>query len=202
MLYSSRKMAARDGLFNRVLQEMPNGEFMDHPWVIPGGHDINPALYGEESTHTSWFEPIMDERELTITKLLLELQVPVVGICRGHQIITTAAGGTLYQDIWLDDATQGSHRHALVDVKRDSILAEIFLHSHQFVTKDKLRANSLHHQATKDIPEGWEVAAYSPDGIIESIWNPLMPQVVSVQWHPEMLGQIETILIYLDQFTR
>lgn len=200
--YSSRAVARDQEFFNYVLQEMPNGQFMDHPWLFPGGADIDPALYGEEITHTHWFEKGMDAKEVALAGLLLEMGVPMLGICRGHQIITAAAGGTLYQDIWLDDATQGSHRHALVDVKRDSILAEIFLYSHQFVTRDKLRANSLHHQAVKDLPEGWEVAAYAPDGIIESIYNPDLPQVVSVQWHPEMLNQTTEIYEYLYQFTR
>lgn len=200
--YNSRSVARNQEWFDYVLQEMPNGQFMNHPWMFPGGADIDPALYGEEITYTHWFEEDMDTKEVALAGLLLEMGVPMLGICRGHQIITAAAGGTLYQDIWFDGATQGLHRHETVDVKRDSILAEIFWHSNQLIARDKLRANSLHHQATKDVPEGWQIAAYAPDGIIESIYNPDMPQVVSVQWHPEMLGQTEEIYEYLYQFTR
>jgi putative glutamine amidotransferase len=198
--YNTHTIAHSDNWFKATMDGIPDGKFLDHPWYLPGGGDIDPTLYGKEATHTNWFNNKVDSREVAITRLLLEERAPMIGVCRGHQIITAAAGGTLYQDMWADNAISGIHRHGTVDVKGDTVLAEIF--SDQ-LEGGALRANSLHHQATRDVPPGWEVGATAPDGIIESIYNPAHPEVVSVQWHPEMLyDQFNTILDYLYQFTR
>jgi putative glutamine amidotransferase len=199
--YNTHAIAYNDSWFHKVLEELPEGRFRNHPWYLPGGADIDPILYGEEVTHTSWFVSEIDAREVALARLLLQERVPMLGICRGHQIITAAFGGTLYQDLWLNEVVTGNHRHREVSVIGDSFLTEIFQGTNQLAGRI-LNANSLHHQATKDVPSGWRVGALSPDGVIESIYNPLHPQVISVQWHPEMLGQLDTILTYLYQFTR
>ena len=175
-------------------QEFLENPPLDLPWVFPGGMDIDPSLYGEENTHSRPWMPAIDKREFDLAKRLLELNHPMVGICRGHQIIAAAAGGSLYQDIEHDGVVIGWHHHGPVHVTGPNILQEIF-------GTRIIRANSMHHQAVKDVPPSWEVAAVAEDGIIEAIWHPDKP-VVSVQWHPEVLGQLHQIIAYLQRYLK
>lgn len=164
----------------------------DAIYYCPGGMDIDPALYGEEVTYTHLCQPWVDLREFDLVQRLLALHIPLLGICRGHQIITVAAGGTLYQDVNIQlGIWHGNHRR--VALAAESRLAEI-------LGTENPPANSLHHQATKDVPPGWRIAAWSDDGVIEAIEHYELP-VVSVQWHPEMMRtdhQFARILNYLD----
>ena len=109
----------------------------------------------------------MTQRALTANK-------PVFGICRGHQILAVAAGGSLWQDIFERKVT-GKHPsgHALVNV-----------HSPLDKYLPMLTVNSYHHQAVRRVPAGFRIMAQSTDGIIESIWR---PGALGVQFHPEMM---------------
>ncbi len=162
-------------------------------FISPGGSDIDPALYGEANTHSYLFTPELDRAEFDLIKAVMEHGKPLLGICRGHQLITAVAGGTLYQDIGIE--TGVAHRHHEVYVHPDSTLADILGAS------GHTPANSMHHQAVRGLPPSWSTAANSL-GMIEAIESGDHPNVVSVQWHPEMghlRYQLDKILGYLSE---
>jgi putative glutamine amidotransferase len=197
--YNTHSIATKftDDQLLELLEQIP----LDNIWYIPGGADVCPELYGEENNYSSWFDKQVDSRELKLVRRLIELEAPILGVCRGHQLITIAEGGTLYQDIWMENITT-DHSHGPVRVNPESILAEIFPYGNYNRIEDTIIANSLHHQATKDLPEGWEVSAWAKDGVVEAIENPDKPNIISVQWHPEFSTQFYDMLEYLTQFIK
>src|SRR5690625_82490 len=116
-------------------------------------------------------------------------QKPILGICRGLQILNVALGGTLYQDIYAQhedkllkhgqDAPSNYGTH-LINIVKDSKL-------YQLVQQDQIRVNSYHHQAIKDVGSGLHVSSRASDDIIESIEGKTHPFAIGVQWHPEHL---------------
>ncbi len=149
--------------------------------LIPGGSDIHPAYYDEAITHSRPVEPERDEVEYQLAAWALDAGKPLMGICRGHQMITVVAGGKLHQDIAAEtDALHMRYIHLVCT--NGSRLGGI---------GGWLVVNSYHHQAVKRLPEDWKVAASSTDGVIESIEHPTLP-VISVQWHPEVLDDIHS----------
>lgn len=152
---------------------------------IPGGSDIAPQFYGDNPhPNLGPTNEHRDQRELKMVQWALEDDKPTFGICRGHQMITVAAGGTLYQDIptQVDDAIQ--HRGGVmheIEIAEDSRLAEI-------LETTKIEVNSYHHQAVREVPPGWRAVAWAPDGVIEAIEHEEKP-VISVQFHPERMYQ-------------
>ena len=154
--------------------------------VIPGGADIEPSLYGAE-TETDIYppEPERDEFELSLMKGAVHLQTPVLGICRGQQIVNVAAGGTLHQDVPPHsgfDAAADAELHE-VTFEPESILHDLYGPS--------LRVNSLHHQAVDAVGEGLRVTAWADDGFAEGLEHTSLP-IVCVQWHPEMMPTRDT----------
>lgn len=146
--------------------------------LLPGGADIHPDWYGQKLTHARPFAPERDDIEYQLAEMCLFDAKPLMGICRGHQMITIAAGGTLHQDIrWCLGIHHSAYDHAL-KVDQHTRLATLL--------PKKLRVSSYHHQSTAVVPDGWHVAATSAGGaIIEAIEHPTLP-VISVQWHPEV----------------
>ncbi|MBP1991071.1 gamma-glutamyl-gamma-aminobutyrate hydrolase family protein [Paenibacillus eucommiae] len=160
--------------------------------LVTGGNDADPALYGEEP-HPNLGEvcPERDYFETTLIAKFLEKNKPILGICRGCQMINITAGGELFQDIYaqidkpLLQHTQKaprSHPSHFVEVKANSLLYEA-------VQSTRFKVNSFHHQAVKRIADGFEVSALASDGIIEGYESKLHRFVLAVQWHPENLAQ-------------
>lgn len=148
--------------------------------VFSGGSDIPPSWYGEELLNeTVKLNPIRDRSDSLLAKATLASGKPILGICRGSQILNVLLGGTLYQDI--PSQLPEAHTHKGVSHKigleKGSFLKEIF-------GTDSLTVNSTHHQAVKDLAPGAKLAALSDDGIVEA-WE--TPQVRAVQFHPESL---------------
>jgi putative glutamine amidotransferase len=130
-----------------------------------------------------------DSTELALMRDAVEQGKPLLGICRGAQVMNVALGGTLYTHIYdqlpnaLDHAYPGDLRRTLVHpvhVDESSHAAEIF-------GETLLHVNSLHHQGLKDIAPGLRVTGHAPDGLVESVELPEHPYAVAVQWHPEWL---------------
>lgn len=145
--------------------------------LLLGGADINPAWYGEAITHAQRPNLQRDLIEWCMVRRAISAGAPVMGICRGHQMLAVAHGGSLHQDLRAEGVTSHNHNgqgHKLVDVTRP-------LARHMPATR---RVNSYHHQAVKTVPPGFDVAAESEDGVIEAIWR---PGYLGVQWHPELL---------------
>jgi len=163
--------------------------------LLPGGRDINPQRYQaapHPATHTP--DDMRDEAEITLARWAVEDDRPLLGICRGHQLLNVALGGTLIQDVATETATAITHdtprdlpRHFVaheVTVNPESRLAGI-------LETTQVGVNSLHHQSVKAAAPGTRITAHAPDGIIEGLELPDRRFVLSVQWHPEDMYPID-----------
>jgi len=155
--------------------------------VLSGGADIDPDYLGEEPLDCISINPRRDGQELMLVRLAVDRQIPVLGICRGIQVLTAALGGKLYQDIKSQhDRPCIEHSQTIarglpshdVKLEKDSLLYDLF-------KKDTLAVNSFHHQAVKEVPVGFRVTAVAPDGIIEGMESTSFRPILGVQWHPE-----------------
>ena len=159
--------------------------------VLHGGSDVWPGSYGEEPIKPEWSgDRVRDEYEIALLRAFIDAGKPVLGVCRGLQVINVAFGGTLYQDITTQQPGSGTHR--------DAALYDQNFHEIEFVTDTRLadlypginraRVNSVHHQGVKKLAEGFTVEATSPDdGMIEAMRWTGPSYVNAVQWHPEFL---------------
>jgi putative glutamine amidotransferase len=157
--------------------------------LLQGGADLSPKSYGEEPLRSEWSgDPIRDEYEIELLKECLAQDKPILGVCRGCQLINVALGGTLYQDIQTQAPGSLTHRNweiydqnfHEVKIERDSRLSKIYGKT------DKGFVCSIHHQAVKDLGNSLTVEARSSeDGIVEAIRHTGHSYVMGVQWHPE-----------------
>lgn len=171
--------------------------------LFTGGEDVDPALYGEAKKYSSvHVDRARDEFELALLGRALDRRLPILGICRGTQMINVRFGGTLYQDLKSDAGLELEHKqagsrseptHIVTLTDPESRLATTF--------QGSCRVNSLHHQAIKRLGRGLKVTAHSEDGVVEAVEAADdYPFLVAVQWHPEeMVGQAEQRAIF-EQF--
>ncbi len=160
-------------------------------YLVPGGADVAPLLYGEEPQRTvTDVYKFNDEYEAALIRKMAELGKPVIGICRGVQIINVAFGGTLWQDIpsQLPESI-GHHHKGLRHEGYHSVNVVEGSHLHQIFGESKLFTNSTHHQAVKDAAPGFKVCATAADGIVEAIEHE-SKYVLGVQWHPECMYKV------------
>ena len=159
--------------------------------LFTGGEDIAPAYYGEaRDERCQEPDPERDLFEIHLARAGLDRRVPLLGICRGLQVINVAAGGTLYQDIACRPGTRDYHSASLANRGQ-------LIHRVRLVQGSRLRGimgvaesqvTSTHHQFVKDLAPGFRVSAESAeDGIVEGIERPEVPFLLAVQWHPERL---------------
>lgn len=155
-------------------------------FVIGGGNDIDPAIYGGDISAGRSVDPLRDEFELSVLKLADGAALPVLGICRGAQLINVHAGGTLISDL-REHRVHTSNRGTLlprkhVRIRDGSRLAQV-------IGATQTRVNSLHHQAVAVTGEGLAVTAVDRDDIVQGIESRSGPFRLGVQWHPEYLPQ-------------
>lgn len=156
-------------------------------FIFTGGHDIAPSYYHqEESSYLGEIVPQRDEMEFKLLSSLLALDKPILGICRGIQLLNVALGGTLYQDLPHLCPSDINHRQ---DAPYDQSIHQVSLITdsplHQLLKQDTIGVNSCHHQAIKDLGSSLEIMASADDGIIEAIYLPDKRFIWAVQWHPE-----------------
>jgi putative glutamine amidotransferase len=167
---------------------------------LPGGADIDPSTYGRDP------HPLCDrtdrERdrvEMSLARWAMAESRPVLGVCRGMQLVNVAAGGTLYQD--LAEQFDGAIKHDYfpfagsnfardylaheVEVAKESRLARIY-------GAGRLEVNSMHHQGIRELGAGLTATAHAPDGLIEALEGQGDNYLVAVQWHPEALTERES----------
>ena len=153
--------------------------------MLLGGVDVDPALYGENrEPKTDRPHKERDSQEMALLRQALERDIPVLCICRGHQLLNVAMGGSLVQDIedgahrWADDGSSGWHEIAL---DGGGHVADVYGKG------AVLRVNSRHHQgvAASGVGKGLRVTATSHDGWVEAVEGESSRWVVGVQWHPE-----------------
>lgn len=160
-------------------------------FLFTGGGDIDPIHWGDMARPgLGQINPLRDTFELELARQALIADVPVLGICRGCQVLNVAAGGSLLQDVQSDlvhdqNAPRDYPIHAVV-VTKDSLL-------HQVLNSREIRVNSFHHQAVKNPGRGLKISAWAPDGVIEAVESTERRWVLGVQWHPECMN---------DEFSR
>jgi len=163
--------------------------------ILSGGYDVNPLVFGEEPHRL--LGTTLDDRDTFDTMLIkgaLAAGKPILGICRGVQILNAVCGGTLYQDCSLAEnsdvkhwqGNQPTHRTHTIWIEKESVLHDIF--------GDKTTVNSFHHMALKDIAPGFKVTARAQDGIVEAFEKEEGSFVLGVQFHPEMMYRDEDML--------
>jgi microsomal dipeptidase-like Zn-dependent dipeptidase/gamma-glutamyl-gamma-aminobutyrate hydrolase PuuD len=155
--------------------------------LLTGGGDINPIIFNEEPIpQLQDVDPYRDEYDISLLRIASERQLPIFGICRGHQLINNFFGGTLYQDIHAQhDRPALKHSQDMpreyashtVSIPNGSRLRSI-------INADSLHVNSIHHQAVRTLAPGFVMTAIAPDGINEAMEHPEY-SIFSVQWHPE-----------------
>jgi putative glutamine amidotransferase len=154
--------------------------------IISGGDDIDQRLYMRDAPDKAPINPKRDRFELIALDYSLSRNLPVLGICRGAQLLNVSLGGKLHIDL-LEQRRLTSHKRMLLPrktlfIEKDSKLLQI-------LGSPQGKINSLHHQAVKDLGEGLDVAARDADQIIQAIEDPRQDCRIGVQWHPEYLPQ-------------
>ena len=145
--------------------------------ILAGGGDLDPALYGEKINGSKEIDKKRDVAELALCEKFVKQGKPILGICRGHQLLNVYFGGTLIQHIDSHVSNDSAVYHE-VEAAEGSIMYKLFGKS--------VTVNSIHHQAVGLPGEGFSITQRSPDGIIEAIEHDSLP-VLAVQWHPERL---------------
>ena len=177
--------------------------------VLQGGADVAPQTYSEVPTRPEWIgDRARDVYELELLHEFVDAGKPVLGVCRGCQLINVAFGGTLYQDVVTNVPDALAHVQDIYDAHRHPIcfppgssLGKMFGHVQNPIV------NSIHHQAVKELGRDIRVEAYSePDGIVEAIRYERADFVMGLQWHPEFHRAGGTELLdctpVLDEFLR
>lgn len=157
--------------------------------VLTGGADIDPGRYGHENTDSDT-EPLRDAVEFALYETALADEIPVLGICRGFQLINVHAGGTLHQNVPSHaryDLEPSAIAHG-VTIEQGSVLHSMF--------GGESKVNSLHHQTAAEIGAGLRVTARADDGTPEAI-ELAGARVLAVQWHPEMMSHHDPTFVWV-----
>jgi putative glutamine amidotransferase len=162
---------------------------------LPGGADIDPASYGRDPHPLcDRTDPERDRVELLLARWALEEGKPVLGVCRGMQLMNVAVGGTVYQD--LAEQMEGSIKHDYFPFGGRGFTRDYLAHDVEVVEGTRLatlygagplKVNSMHHQGVRDVAPGFVATAIAPDGLVEGIEGRNGRYAMGVQWHPEAL---------------
>lgn len=159
--------------------------------LFTGGEDVDPGFYGEQKRHENVNENrARDEFEFALLEEALARRAPILGICRGVQMINVKFGGTLYQDMKEDAEPETEHRQTDVGKTRQEPSHSVLVTDNESrlggIVQGPCRVNSLHHQAVKRLGRGLKVTARSEDGFVEAVESAAeYPFLMAVQWHPE-----------------
>ncbi|MCB1096695.1 MAG: gamma-glutamyl-gamma-aminobutyrate hydrolase family protein [Verrucomicrobiae bacterium] len=156
--------------------------------IIGGGSDIDAELYGGENTGRSRIDPARDLFEIEMIRHALDTHLPILGICRGAQLINVVLGGSLFADIRPLRRRTSNRRTPL---PRKTAVAESNGLLVDAIECERWRINSLHHQAIDRLGEGLRVAARDLDSFVQAVESASHPWLVGVQWHPEYLIYIK-----------
>jgi len=159
--------------------------------LLVEGEDIHPARYAARKANIDYVEtthPLKDAIELRLLRQALHSEVPILGICRGSQLLNIACGGTLYGDVQAEKRSQRPHidydhydtyRHPVAIVPRTPLA--------RWYRRKKIKVNSYHHQGVRDLAPQFKPMARADDGLIEAYYDPNAAFVVGLQFHPERM---------------
>lgn len=154
--------------------------------IIGGGDDIDPKLYAGDDPGTGHYDPARDRFEMAVIEAALREGLPMLGICRGAQLINVVHGGDLIGDLRPVRKHTGNRRLILprktLHIQRGSRLAKL-------TGRQQTRINSLHHQAVRRLGRGLKVSGRDLDGIVQAIERPGRGFLLGTQWHPEYIPQ-------------
>ncbi|HEY5896084.1 MAG TPA: type 1 glutamine amidotransferase [Burkholderiales bacterium] len=152
--------------------------------VLQGGADISPLSYGEQPLKPEWIgDPVRDRFEIALVQAFTAAGKPVLGICRGAQLINVALGGSLHQDVAHHRSDEYDKHCHEVRLEPGSGLARLYGES------GPRKVVSIHHQAIKRLGDGLKIEAHSePDGVVEAVRGAGGGYICGVQWHPEFHG--------------
>lgn len=205
--YDYLKMIELSGGFPIILSYTNYNEYLSFFHLVDGiifsgGGDIDPLLFGEEAIkENGQICPLRDTFEIELCKIALKQNVPLLGICRGIQILCAASEGSIYQDL----SQQGSCNKHMQQAPRfyptHTIKINPSTKLHSILQCDTLNVNSFHHQSVKKPGKTFQISAVTPDGIIESIEHIKNDYAIGVQWHPEsMTAQNKKQKLLIDSF--
>ncbi|HVP87499.1 MAG TPA: gamma-glutamyl-gamma-aminobutyrate hydrolase family protein [Casimicrobiaceae bacterium] len=176
--------------------------------LLMGGSDVCPESYGEKALKPEWNgDRIRDEYEIALLRAFMVAKKPVLGVCRGAQLINVASGGTLYQDI--STQLDGALTHRNWDIYHENTHATSIVPgsglARLYPGATLIKTNSVHHQAVKDLGRNLAVEAWSePDHLAEALRWSGPSYVFAVQWHPEFHDRGDASLVddtpILDDF--
>ena len=164
--------------------------------ILSGGHDVNPLKYGEEPHgKLGGILPKRDEFDIKLLKIALEMNKPILGICRGEQIVNVAEGGSLYQDLSLIEGCYIKHNQQhLSNVPTHTVEIKEGTRLHKILGETTVLANSFHHLAVNKVAPGYIISATAKDGVVEAIEKEGEQFVIGIQWHPEMMAKENTVM--------
>jgi putative glutamine amidotransferase len=163
--------------------------------LLPGGEDLDPAHYGaQRHPQLGPTDKERDRTELLLTEWAFEKGMPLLGVCRGVQVMNVVCGGTLYQDLHSERPDLQKHDYFpptyerfrivhRVDIAEESALARALGTVHE--------VNSMHHQGIADLGRALSPVAVADDGLVEAVEAPGLPFALGVQWHPEELARTD-----------
>lgn len=152
--------------------------------VISGGDDIDSGLYLHNDEDVAPMDATRDQFEIEVLKYVLETDVPILGICRGAQLLNVVLGGSLHSDL---RPIRNKTSNRRTPFARKTLLVEPETQLAQLIGKQRARINSLHHQAIRDLGDGLVVSGRDLDGIVQAVEHPGRRLMIGTQWHPEYL---------------
>jgi len=175
--------------------EVPQALEHAHGLLLTGGEDVSPELFGEQPIPAlGRVDMQRDAFEIALVAEARRRSLPLLGICRGIQVLNVACGGSLVQDIATQIPGALEHRFKVPDHEAYFLAHELWLEHDTLLERlmrerlsdtDACKVNSRHHQAVKRVAKGFVVSATAPDGVIEAIEDPSFRFCLGVQWHPE-----------------
>ena len=212
LLYDYAHAVEQSGGLPLVLPYVENEETLAHfvslcdGFLFTGGVDMDPVYYGaEKSPFCGEIQPYRDTLELGVLAHLLKTEKPILGICRGAQVLNVALGGTLYQDLPSEYPSEIAHRQSqekYTPSHEVNVLPDTPLHT--LIGADNMTANSFHHQAVKELGKGLSPMAYAADGVLEAFYGTGKQYLRAYQWHPERLfeSNAQNRLLFSDFITQ
>ncbi len=180
------------------------GELMDG-LLLPGGGDINPHLYHKrKKPYTENIHTNPDTVECALFHIALRRKIPILGICRGMQMMNVCQGGTLYQDISREFNNSIKHLNVIENSDQNHIAHDITIEQNSklytILGKEKVAVNSVHHQGIAKLGTNIVISATASDGVVEAIEIPTQPFAIGIEWHPERLIKDKVWLKLFEAF--